>query len=99
MTPEVIHFSVLAPIGFVAIGAMMVLLGEVFLSRATTFLGHRVTTPFIGSFLALVAGAALLLSLVMACQWFVSGATLTFNPGRPLLQLDSFSALTTTWKE
>ena len=95
MTPEVIHFSVLAPIGFVAIGAMLVLLGEVFLSRAKSFLGRRVTTPFIGSFLALVAGTALLLSLGVACQWFVSGATLSFNPGRPLVQLDGFSALIT----
>ena len=34
MTPEVIHISVLGPIGFVAIGSMVVLLGEVLLSRS-----------------------------------------------------------------
>jgi NADH-quinone oxidoreductase subunit N len=95
VTPEVIHFSVLAPIGFVAIGAMAVLLGEVFLSRAKSFLGRRVTAPFIGSFLALGAGAALLLSLAVAGQWFVTGDTQTFNPARPLVQLDAFSALIT----
>ncbi|MGI9591947.1 MAG: NADH-quinone oxidoreductase subunit N, partial [Myxococcota bacterium] len=95
MSPEVIHISVLGPIGFVAIGSMVVLLGEVLLSRSGSFLGREVDTRFIGSFLALVAGASLLLSLGLACQWFVSGASLAFNPSNPLIQLDGFSALIT----
>jgi NADH-quinone oxidoreductase subunit N len=95
VTPEVINVSVLAPIGFVAIGAMIVLLGEVFLSRAKSFLGRDVNARFIGSLLSLVAAVSMLLSLAVACQWFVSGSSLTFNPSRPLVQLDSFSALIT----
>ena len=55
MTPEIVHLSVLAPIGFVAIGSMIVLMGEVGLSRAKTFLGREVDARFIGSMLALIA--------------------------------------------
>ena len=46
-----INLAVLAPIAFVAIGAMVVLMGEVFLSRADTFLGREVTESFIGTVL------------------------------------------------
>lgn len=95
MSPEVINISVLAPIGFVAIGAMIVLLGEVFLSRSRTFLGRAVDSRFIGSFLALVAIASLVLSFGVAYQWFLSGASTAFNPSHPLIQLDPFSALIT----
>jgi len=45
-TPE-IDLSVLAPIGFVAIGAMVVLVGEVLLSRARAFLGRPMTEFYI----------------------------------------------------
>jgi len=95
VSPEVVHTSVLAPIGFVAIGAMVVLLGEVFLSRAKTFLGRPVDARFIGSLLALLSAGFLLLSLGVACQWFVSGAAQSFNPDNPLIQLDGFSSLVT----
>lgn len=52
MTPPELNFSVVGPIVWVAIGAMVVLVGEVLLSRATTFLGRRVTDSYIGSVLA-----------------------------------------------
>ena len=42
--------------------AMLVLLGEVFLSRATTFLGREVTEPFIGTILAIIAMFSLLVT-------------------------------------
>jgi NADH-quinone oxidoreductase subunit N len=93
--PEVIHVAVLAPIGFVAIGAMAVLLGEVFLSRSDSFLGRKVNARFIGSFLSLVAAGFLGLSFAVATQWFVSGDALAFNPSNPLLRLDGFSSLLT----
>ncbi len=50
-----LNFSVLAPSGFVALGARCVLMGEVFLSRAGTILGRVVTEAWIGSMLAIVS--------------------------------------------
>jgi NADH-quinone oxidoreductase subunit N len=90
--PEV-NLSVLAPVGFVGIGAMLVLLGEVLLSRAKTFLGREVNDSLVGSVLAGIAVLSLLLAFVVACQAFAAGTSEVFNPSHPLYQLDRFSAL------
>ena len=63
--PE-INLEVIAPIAFVGIGAMVVLMGEVFLSRAETFLGREVTESFIGTLLAITAMFFLLLTVYVA---------------------------------
>ncbi|MFQ5417933.1 MAG: NADH-quinone oxidoreductase subunit N [Myxococcota bacterium] len=91
-TPDV-DLSVLAPMGFAAIGAMVVLLGEVVLSRAGTFLGRRVTDSYIGTVLAAVSVLALALSFTVSAVAFGSGETASFNPDNPMLQLDRFSSL------
>jgi NADH-quinone oxidoreductase subunit N len=90
-----LNFSVLAPIGFVALGAMFVLMGEVFLSRAGTILGRRVTEAWIGSVLAIVSMLFLALALYAAWATFAGGGSGVFNPDHPLLRLDRFSALVT----
>ena len=96
MTPApVLHFSVLAPIGFVASGAMLVLLGEVLLSRRQTLLGRRATASWIGSLLALVSIVSLLLAFYVAWAAFLAGRSEVFDPANPIFQLDRFSALIT----
>jgi NADH-quinone oxidoreductase subunit N len=95
VTPEVLHFSVLAPIGFVGIGSMVVLLGEVFLSRASSVLGREVTESYIGGALALVSIGSLALALYVAAVAFAAGTTQVFNPTNPMYQLDPFSSFIT----
>ena len=91
-TPD-LNLEVVAPIGFTAIGAMLVLLGEVLLSRRETFLGRQVTESLIGSLLGLTAIFWLALACFVALSAFVSGTSEVFNPDNPLLRLDPFSAL------
>ncbi len=92
--PE-INISVLAPIAFVGIGAMFVLLGEVFLSRAQTVMGREVTESFIGTVLAITSMFFLLLTTYAAAIAFGTGDTETFNPSHAMYQLDAFSSLIT----
>jgi NADH-quinone oxidoreductase subunit N len=93
-TPE-LNFSPLAPIGFVAIGSMVVLLGEVLLSRSRSFLGREVTESWIGSVLAVISIAFLGLALYVAWVAFLAGGSVVFNPDHPMFQLDRYSALIT----
>ena len=86
MDPELLDFSVLAPIAFVTLGALLVLVGEAWLSRD----GRK---PTIGPTLALAASAALALALVTALVAFSSGTSASFNPLRPMLRVDAFSSL------
>jgi NADH-quinone oxidoreductase subunit N len=95
VTPPDLNLSVVGPIVWVGLGAMVVLMGEVFLSRRKTFLGRKMTESTIGSLLALVAMASLALAAYMAIGQAVSGAPQIFNPENPMFQLDRFSALVT----
>lgn len=95
MSPEVLHFAVIAPIGFAAIGALCVLLWEMRLSRRQSFLGRRATPRLVGSLLSGASMGFLMLACFVASQWFASGEVLAFNPARPMLQLDPYSALAT----
>ena len=95
MIPEVLNLHVLAPIGFVGIGSMVVLLLEVFLSRSDSFLGRKVDDRLVGSLLAGVSMFFLFLALAVACQAFAAGNAEVFNPQHPLVRLDAFSSLAT----
>jgi NADH-quinone oxidoreductase subunit N len=92
VTPE-IDITVLAPIGFLGIGSMVVLMGEVFLTRKETLMGRRVDERLIGTALAGVAIFFLLLSFYACCAKYAGGAVEVFNPDNPLYQMDRFSAL------
>ena len=92
MIPESLFVAVLAPIGFVAIGAMLVLLGEVLLPRSKSLLGRPWNARLVGSVLAGVAMFSLLLAFFVSSQWFISGDVQVFNPQHPLIQFDRFSA-------
>ncbi len=90
-----LHFSVLLPIALVAIGSMVILMGEVLLSRADSVLGRPVTESFIGTVLAATAIVFLLLTLWASGVFFSGGAVQVFNPSHPMIQLDPFSSLIT----
>ena len=95
MTPPVLNLSVIGPVAVVGLGAMFVLVGEVTLSRAKTFLGRPVTASRIGTLLAIVSILSLGIATYMAADTASSGITLAFDPGHPMFQLDPFSALVT----
>jgi NADH-quinone oxidoreductase subunit N len=91
------HFDLaaVAPMGFAAIGALLVLLGEVWLSKRSTFLGRPVTEVWIGTVLSIVAALFLGLAIYAGAAAFASGASLVFDPAHPMLRLDRFSAYAT----
>jgi NADH-quinone oxidoreductase subunit N len=95
VTPPDLNYSVIGPIAWVAIGAMVVLLGEVFLSRAKRFMGRPLTNSAIGSLLAGISVVSLLIAAYMATGHAASGLTLVLNPDNPMFQLDPFSAMVT----
>jgi len=95
VTPPQLNLEVLGPVAAVGAGAMFVLVGEVLLSRAKTFLGRRLSESRIGILLAIVSVASLALATFMAAEFARSGAAEPFELGRPLFQLDPFSALVT----
>ena len=78
-----LDFSILAPFGFVAIGALLVLIGEVWLSR-----GDSHVTPW----LVLICTAALALAIFTAASTFAAGTTAVFNPAHAMLRVDPFSS-------
>jgi NADH-quinone oxidoreductase subunit N len=94
VTPRIpdLNLSVLVPIGLVAVGSMAVLLGEVFLSRARTIQGRRVTETLVGSALGLVSILFLALAFWVSLMAFGMGGIEEFDPGRPIFQLDPFSS-------
>jgi NADH-quinone oxidoreductase subunit N len=90
-----LDLAAIAPIAFVAIGALLVLLGEVWLSRRKTFLGRAVTEVWIGTVLALVSALALGLAIYAAAATFAGGVDITFDIDNPMLRLDAFAAYAT----
>ncbi len=95
MTPPDLNFAVIGPIAWVAIGAMVVLVGEVTLSRVKTFRGRPVTDSYIGSVLAIISMLFLGIAAYMSVVSAMSGGAATFNPENPMFQLDSYSAFLT----
>jgi NADH-quinone oxidoreductase subunit N len=95
VTPPELNLSVIGPVAAVGTGAMCVLVGEVTLSRAKTFLGRRVSGSYIGVVLAGVSIFSLLLATLMAAEAARSGTALPFDVDHPMFQLDPFSAFVT----
>jgi len=90
-TPAV-QLSALTPMIAVSIGAMLVLLAEVTLSKRETLLGRPVSDGLIGGILSLVSAASLAVAFGSAANAFFAGDPLVFNPGHPMLRIDAFSA-------
>ncbi len=98
MDPALLNPSVVAPPAWLGLGAMAVLLGEVFLSRSGRGgpggpgSGQDVSELRLGTTLAGLALAALVLALYTAGASFVAGVHAPFNPMRPMLQMDPLSS-------
>ncbi|MEN8183815.1 MAG: NADH-quinone oxidoreductase subunit N [Myxococcota bacterium] len=87
-----IQLAALAPIGFAGFGAIVVLMGEVLLSRRQRFLGRPVSDAWIGSVLAFVSVFFLVLSAVASMQAYSLGYALVFNPDNPMIRIDRFAS-------
>jgi NADH-quinone oxidoreductase subunit N len=90
-----LDFSVIAPLGFVAIGAMSVLMLEAFLSRSLvpgmSDEDRLAKTARIGTLLGILSSLVLVLAIYAASSMFSSGVQMPFNLLHPMLQLDSLS--------
>jgi NADH-quinone oxidoreductase subunit N len=88
--PQPLDFKVLAPIVFVAVGALLALLGELLLTR-----GEGGGRRPVGHLLAAVASGSLLVALYAAGSAFADGTNSVFNPANPMLRLDAYSSFAT----
>jgi len=86
--PPELDLSVIGPVASVGIGAMLVLLLEVLLSRMKSVGDHR-----IGVYVCSVSVFALFVAACMAAVAFAGGEARAFDPAHPLYQLDRFSSL------
>lgn len=82
--------AIMAPL-VLGVGAMVVLLADVFLSGRRTLLGRPVTGPFVGSVLVLLSVFFLAVAFLSSVQAFIAGGTTVFNPVNPLLRMDRFA--------
>ncbi len=95
MTAPRLDLAAIAPIAFTGLGALTVLLGEVWLSRRKTFLGREVTEVWIGTVLAMLSAVFLGLAIYAAGATFAGGASITFDIDNPMLRLDTLAAYAT----
>jgi NADH-quinone oxidoreductase subunit N len=92
VTAPAFNLEAIAPVGFVGIGAMLVLMLEILLTRTRRFLYRPMTSWYVSVTLAMVASFFLLVAVAVAGQAFVSGSAVAFDPQNPMVRLDRFSA-------
>lgn len=92
MNPPVMNldFAAVAPVAIVGIGAMVVLVLEVFLARVRSLNEFQVSSA-----LALVATVALGVAIGTAAQAFFQGWSTVFNADNPMVRLDRLSSFAT----
>jgi NADH-quinone oxidoreductase subunit N len=90
-----IDLSAIAPIGSVGIGAIVVLLAEVILTRRQRLLGRTMTPAYVGATLVLLSSLGLVVAAYTAIAGFQGGASVGFLPETPGVRLDRFSAYAT----
>lgn len=83
MEAGALEFSILAPLGFVAIGAVLALVGEIWLAR-----GRAHVSPW----LVVICSLALALALFTAATTFAAGITAVFDPAHPMLRVDPYAS-------
>jgi NADH-quinone oxidoreductase subunit N len=95
VTPRIpeLRFDALIPVALVALGAMAVLMGELFLSRWPSVRARRDAEHWIGSALGLGAMLFLAFACAISLGAFGIGGATEFDPGRPIFQIDPFSSL------
>src|SRR5271165_7170164 len=80
-----IHPSALVPLALPALGSLVVLLAEAYLSR-------RASEARLGSMSAGIAVFFLSLSFLVSAQHFVTGARIVFDSASPMIRIDPFSS-------
>jgi NADH-quinone oxidoreductase subunit N len=85
-----LDMAAIAPLAFAAFGALVVLMGEVWLTRRKHFLGRPATEYFIGVVLSVIAMVFLGLSVYCAGAAFAEGGTRIFDAANPMVLLDRF---------
>lgn len=86
-----LRFDALAPLAFIAIGSLVVLLGEVLLSRSKRIREAPASDVRIGWILAGVSAGFLALTLVPVVQAYMANTAWSFNLDHPMMQLDRFA--------
>jgi NADH-quinone oxidoreductase subunit N len=86
-----LRLEALAPFAFVAIGALVVLMGEVLLSRSAAIRRAPSADVRIGAILSFVSAGFLLLAVVVAAQGFMANSAWSFNLDHPMVRLDRFA--------
>lgn len=90
-----LDLAAIAPIAFTGFGALVVLLGEVWLTKRQSFLGRETTDAFVGVLLAMLSATFLGLAIYCAGAAFSEGTSRIFDLDNPMLRLDRFSAYST----
>jgi len=90
-----LDLAVIAPIALTGIGALIVVLGEVWLSKRATFLGRKTTDTFVGVWLAILSATFLGVAVYCAGAAFAEGSARIFDLDNPMLALDRFGAFAT----
>jgi NADH-quinone oxidoreductase subunit N len=86
-----LRLDALAPFAFVAIGSLVVLLGEVLLSRSEAMRKAPSADVRIGTILSFVSSGFLLLAVVVAAQAYMANTAWSFNVDHPMIRLDRFA--------
>ncbi len=87
-----LNFTAVMPLLVISVGTLVVILGEILLAGRETFLGRAITREWVGSVLAIVSAVFLGAVVVLACQHFIAGTAIVFNPENPLIELDRFAS-------
>ena len=96
MTPPLLEPAVVGPLVMVAAGSLVVLMGEVLLSRAHTFMSRAVTPSYIGVLLATLTVFFVGIAGVLAVQQGTWPDAVAFNPANPMLIADGLSSALST---
>jgi len=83
-SPE-IHAAALVPLALPALGSLVVLMAEAYLSK-------RASEARLGSMSAGIAIFFLSLSFLVAAQHFMTGARIVFDSASPMIRIDPFSS-------
>jgi len=86
-----LRLEALAPFAFVAIGSLVVLMGEVLLSRSEAMRSAPSANVRVGAILSFVSAVFLLLALVVAAQGYMANTAWSFNLDNPMMRLDRFA--------
>ena len=95
MTAPRLDVAAIAPIAFTGFGALVVLLGEVWLSKRAAFPALRTTDSFVGVWLAVLSAIFLGVAIYCAGAAFAEGTSRVFDLDNPMLRLDRFDAYAT----